>query len=271
MTPLRAWVRAKGRLFALATVMTALIVVLAGWFTEARDVMHTALLTLAVVALLPVIIVGGVLAFGIAISILGALAGDADGGAAALGADAALATLAPMEKRRQSLVERYDGFFGRRRHPVFWGIPAGLVLGSLVLWLVIGIAILPREGRTIERMVAAQSAIEDHYRAHGALPKPGVDGTLRVGDRVLIDGFGRPFAYRVRGAWKAASWSLQSPGYDGVASEDDLCLTGQTKLMKLADTIALGVSAITELRRGTAAAATKLSAIQALRCPRTFR
>ena len=246
----------KGRIFAVATLLTAVVVVLAGWFTGVRDVMHTVLLTFAVIALLPVILVGAAMAFVIAIGVMGALHGE---------------PIALRVPGKRALAERYYRFFARREHPVFWALPAGAVLGALVLGLVIGVTIVPGEGKTVERMAAAQAAIESHYRAHAAFPVPTPDGTLAIDGQVLGDGFGRPFRYRVRGAWKAASWSLQSTGYDGARDADDLCLSGQTKLMKLADTLALGAAAFTELRRGGASTGTKLAGIQALRCPKTFR
>ncbi len=67
----------------LAAVSTAVLVMIVGWFTDVRQLLHWILLTLAVTAFLPFVIIGGGLAIGLVLALLGAvLAGDASGGAA---------------------------------------------------------------------------------------------------------------------------------------------------------------------------------------------
>ena len=46
---------------------------------------------------------------------------------------------------------------------------------------------------------------------------------------MILDGFGRPVHYHLDGAWKLASYTLFSFGFDGRPSDDDLCVTGGTR------------------------------------------
>ena len=101
------------RRFALAVVAVAVLVLLAGWFTGLREVMHAVFLALAVAAFLPLAIIGlGVLAMGFVLLLAALTCGD---GPAGEGVELVLlgAQLGPP----------YYRWLGRQRHPVF-GIPS---------------------------------------------------------------------------------------------------------------------------------------------------
>jgi hypothetical protein len=61
--------------FAASAAATAVILVLAAWFTGMRQTLHSALLAIAVTAFLPFILVALVIAVGVATSFLAVLAG----------------------------------------------------------------------------------------------------------------------------------------------------------------------------------------------------
>ncbi len=255
------WWRTRGRRFLAAAVITAAVVVAIGWMTELRDVMHGALLAVAVFALLPLILIAGALLLiilvGLGLSVAAALGGDGDVGTEGLEGAGDLvvgggAWLAP----------RYYGFLARQRHPVFWGIPAGALLGGLVLWGLIALIVVPGESRTVQVLTGAQADIEQRVRESGKLPK--------ADQLALRDGFGRPLEYRVAGRWKLASWTLTSLGFDGEPSADDLCVSGSTRLARWAETAADIARDVEAFRSGGGepgpTIADRLSGIRALRC-----
>ena len=243
---------AEGRralLLFLATVTTAAVLVFAGgWLTGLRQVMHAALLAVAVVAFLPLVIVAAgvaVVAILFAVSVVLSLLGDGavdvstDGGLIEAGARAAPGYYRFMAAR----------FVARRKHPVFWGLPLGTLVGGLALWGVLAAYVLPGEAKTAETLVLVQWRIDAEYLRRSRYPAPDENGHLRyesLGDAgpgagVVLDGFGRPVEYRKTGHWKVASYRLRSYGYDGEpGGNDDLCRAGATTLGRLAEIVRLG-------------------------------
>jgi len=223
--------------FLMAAVVTALIVLIVGWITDVRQLLHWILLTLAVTAFLPFVIIGGGLAIGLVLALTGAIfAADASAGAE-VGEGAV--TFGAF------IFHPYYRFLARRRHPVFWGIPMGLLLGCLLLGGVIALVIIPAETRTVQILSATQQQIERFHKKTGRFPTADAEGRLTskelgldargIGnDDFILDGFGRPLHFRVKGKGILASYTLISWGYDGKPGRDDLCISRGSEVSKWA-------------------------------------
>lgn len=266
-----SWWQVQGRRFLITVAVVALAVVLAGWLTDLRQVMHGALLSVAIVAFLPLLIVGAgllaVLAVGLVVGVLAALGDGGDGvieGAAGVGE--------VIVEGGGWLTPRYYRFLGRQRHPMLWGTVAGALLGGLLLWGLLAVLVVPDEASTARRLTEAKARLEARYAADGAWPRPDGQGqlVLDVGNGpapdVLRDGFGRPLHYEVSGRWKLASWRLRSHGYDGVPSGDDLCISGASKLAKWVARAGELVNLFERIRAGEGSTRDRLAGIRALRC-----
>jgi hypothetical protein len=247
------------RRFVLAAVITALVVMATGWFTDVRQLLHWILLTLAVTAFLPFVIIGVGLGAGLILALVGAvLVGDSGGGEG-------LAKIGVMIGGHLFLP--YYRFLASRRHPVFWGIPVGTVLGCLLLGGVIALVIVPSETRTVQILAETQEQIEKFHKKTGRFPTPDAEGRLTskaIGleargagnDEFILDGFGRPLHLRLKGKGILASYTLISWGYDGKPGRDDLCISRSSEVSKwaalLAEKVGLNKKApeVTVLLRG---------------------
>jgi hypothetical protein len=232
----------------VTTALTSAIVVVAGWFTPLRDVMHGALLTVAVVAFLPfVFALIGFAFLGIvgSLCVLAALFGEPVDPAVGVEGAAAGCQLS------LEVAPGYYRWLAKRRHPAFWGFWAGCLVGAGLLSLVLLGLVVPGESRTAQRFAEAQSAIEVYRDATGILPSPTESGQLSIAELgglpeelrktpVLLDGFGRPVHYRLESATptlfkigglevsagQGLRYRLSSLGFDGTESNDDLELVG---------------------------------------------
>jgi hypothetical protein len=234
------------RAFLIALLLTAAAVVILGWTTGIRAAMHATFLVLAVAAFLPFLII---LALLLALVIVSAIVtfpalGHGDVG----GFDGAGEAI--ISGGNRFLVGPYYRFLARRRHPVFWGVAGGVLLGALLLLAVIGILIIPGEARTARILLEAQRKIENRNGFPRSLAECGAPA---------IDGFGRPLEYQVAGKWILESYRLSSLGFDGKPGTDDLCVSGSTRTIKLANAVKELVS---ERARD------RLAAISALQCDR---
>lgn len=259
------WWKRQGRRFLLAASATTVAVVALGWFTGIRDVMHGALISLLAAALLPFAIIAGVLFVLVALAILVTVP------AAVAGAEppevGALAEASePVAEAGFRLIGPYYRFIGRRRHPVFWGIPAGVLLGGLLLWGVITLVIVPGETRTVEKLARARLAIETIYKQTGSLPKPSEHGHLVIEGTTFVDGFDRPVTYVVSGTWKLASWTLSSSGFDTDDRDDDLCVEGQTGVVKWVERARAVKKLLDDVIGKAVSTQERLAGIRALRC-----
>jgi hypothetical protein len=227
--------------FFLAAVITALIVLIVGWFTDVRQLLHWVLLTLAITAFLPFVIIGGGLAVGLILALAGAVLGADASVGAAIGEGAT--TVGSL------LFHPYYRFLGRRRHPVFWGVPVGMLLGCLLLGGVIALVIVPAETRTVQILAETQQQIERVHKKSGRFPTPDAEGRLTSkalglqapgagNDDFILDGFGRPLHLRVKGKGILASYTLISWGYDGKPGRDDLCISRSSDVSKFATMLA---------------------------------
>ncbi|MBN1611662.1 MAG: hypothetical protein JW940_33815 [Polyangiaceae bacterium] len=198
------------------------------------------MITVCVFALLPFLVIAGLLALVtlslFAIALLGALV------------DADLDTDIDVGMDLTWAVRPYYRWLARHRGSPLLGVPVGLLLGGFLLWAALAVFVLAREARTTERLLQAQAVVENAYREAKRYPPPDGRGHFPVPDAVassfanalgaqhrLLDAFGRPVRYEVKGRWKLASYRLRSLGFDGVRSDDDLCVSGQTRLQAMAD------------------------------------
>lgn len=252
--------------FFLAAVVTALVVLIAGWFTDVRQLLHWVLLTLAITAFLPFVIIG----VGLAVGLVLALA------AAILGADASAGTDLGegMTTVGVLIFHPYYRFLARRRHPIFWGIPVGMLLGCLLLGGVIALVIVPAETRTVQILAETQQQIEKFHKKTGRFPTADAEGRLATKameapearkDDFILDGFGRPLHFRVKGKGILASYTLISWGYDGKPSRDDLCISGSSDVSKWA-TLLIDKLGLNQQRKGSERTVL-LRAVLDLQCP----
>jgi hypothetical protein len=255
-----SWFHWHGRRFLFALGVTAAIVVGAGWLTGLRDVMHGALIAVAVAALLPILIIAAG-----ALLIVGSIAFTA---AAVAFTDVPVDPGGPIEggvaivDGGGRLLPRYYRFLARQKNPVFWGAGIGVLLGGLILWAALAILVLPGEARTTESLAGAQHAVELHYAHAHAYPRPD-DGQLSIDGVVAEDGFGRPLEYRVRGGWRVASWTLRSYGYDGErGTADDLCVSGESPLVGRI----VEAARLAQLSKHGRSVGERLESVAAMRC-----
>lgn len=249
------------RQMAVAAAVTAAVVVGASWFTGLQTVFGAALVGVAVFAFLPfVIIAAGLALFVVALAfmmMLAALTEGAGGGDASVGeVGASIAEVGGW------LVGPYYRFLGRQTHPLFWGIPAGVLVGGVITGGLFALLVLPGERATARAMGEAQGHIEAVYEDDGSFPEAD-DGRLLVDGEAVEDGFGTPLRYEVKGRWKLASWQLRAAGADGEFGTDtDFCLSGTTKLAEAVDTVR-GLIGDVDAPAGVAE---ELDAVHALRC-----
>jgi hypothetical protein len=228
-----------GRFIGIALAM-ALLVCAVGWFTDLRQMGHAALLTCATFAFLPfLIIMAGIALTGLMFIVLMIACLFGHGGDVSM-----IDSGADIAQLGGEALPGYYRFLARQRHPFFWGIPAGTLIGGLVLWGFVAVFILPGEARTAQILIDAQIRLEQEYEKRGGFPAATDAGHILLrslgdenaaADAVLLDGFGRPVEYKKWGLWKVATWSLRSAGYDGKAGRDDLCRHGGTKLGRFAE------------------------------------
>jgi hypothetical protein len=224
-----------GAAFVGASLLVGGITAGVGLVTDLRLAVDASLAAVALIAFFPVIVIVGLLlvlvACGIcfvAIAVVAAWVGDPAPAleGAALIADPAVGIIGSSD----TFVPWYYRVLGRIRHPFFWAVPTGLLIGGLVMAAMLAFHVWPAEARTAATMLEIKAAIERERAASGKVPKE-LPGTWS-------DGFGRPFVYEVSGVWKMASWRLRSLGFDGKPGRDDLCMHGQSGAMSALDALA---------------------------------
>lgn len=246
--------------FAWATGVGLLGVLLFGWLTGLRGVMHALLIALGATALVPLALVLGAVAVVAAVSLAGALLADphlpsSDAGAA----------------KGNRWQHRYRRQLARQREqPLAWGFIAGGTLGVVGVWLVLAALVVPLETRTLGILRVAQAHLASS--APTAIAPAPSDGVLRPSawsaasagaDEPVLDAFGRPVSREARGA--AGEFTLRSLGLDGVASRDDLCASGQTGSSPA--TVGDGLGFVEDLRADRLGWSALFAAIDGARCP----
>lgn len=263
--------------FTLAAGVSAFVLIILGFTTDLRWFAHGTLIAIGAVAFLPFILIALGIIIPAALMLLSLLAalvsafmdgGGVDSSLYGGGGDIGLVqTGADMTPGYYRFF--FARFIARRRYPIFWGIPAGLLVGAIVLTAYLWIAVIPGESRTAEALLDLYERMEKHYERRNGYPDP-VDGKLMLeslGEEAppdsvgpALDGFGRPLIFEKRGAWKVASYRLKSLGHDGVPSRDDLCRGDSTTLAKVASVVRIS-------RNGkTLGWSERLGAIAKLRC-----
>lgn len=212
--------------FAAGAGLALVAVLLLGWFTSLRGVMHTLLLVLGAKAPLPFLAALGLGAVLAAAALASVLLVDAAAPArlerAALGGSGfARAFLAQV--RRQE------------RHPSLWGAGSGAALGLVGIWLVLAALVVPLDMGSLDLLLFSKVRIDAAHRAgkpaaaspDGLLHPSAWNGSPEAGDAAVADGFGRPIHLKPD---PAGGYELRSLGLDGTASVDDLCVRGPDPL-----------------------------------------
>ncbi|MGE0551010.1 MAG: hypothetical protein AB7O24_19255 [Kofleriaceae bacterium] len=224
----RSWWRAHRRRFVVTSAITCAAIVGAAVISGLDRVLHAGVSTLfaaiafpfAVVIVLAILIVLPFLPF-----LLGAALTDND-------VDVPGGTI--VEGVAPSVVGGYFGWIARRRNPVFWGIPAGLVVALAILGAIVYVRDRPmREARarTEELLADLKYEIDAAGLQHRRLP-------AELQER--LDGFGRPVEYRVVNTRALSTYTVTSRGADPVSPDDDLCVDGSVLHRRPSLVIALG-------------------------------
>ncbi len=252
--------------YLLALLISTLLFVAIGWFTDIRNTFYTALMTGLTVAFLPFVIIAcgiALVMFCMIVSLFLAILG---------GEGSTVITDAGLVELGARAIPPYYRFLSRIKHPVFWAILSAMFLASLILWSIISFLILPGEIKTAEQLIAIQVQIEDFYRKNYSYPKPGPNNTisrksLELSDdnEPLRDGFGLPFEYSKNGIGPVAEYRVLSIGFDRKSSKDDFCIHGMTKLAKWRDRLSPFIDLATGKTKKLSFTI-KLGAVNALRC-----
>jgi hypothetical protein len=235
------------RRFVMLVSVTCAAVVLIGWTTGIRDLMHTSLITFCVFALFPFVVLCVVLAafmlLAFVLGLIGASTGTDD--VLLFAVDGlAMDSISGVSKG----IPIYYRWLARHRASPWLGLPLGILLGGLLLWAALAAFVVPREASTIARLQAAQILIEDHYERLGRYPQPDERSSFlvldsaaaaftdaRSADGQLLDAFAQPVDYVVTGRGRLSAYRLRSVGFDGARSSDDLCASGRTRLLAVVD------------------------------------
>lgn len=216
--PARAWLRSP---FAAGAGLALVGVLLLGWFTDMRGVMHALLIRIGASAPVPFAVALGLAALFAAGALASALVADA-------------ATPARLEQAAAG-----GGWLGRsfyaqvqrqQQHPFLWGLGSGVALGLVGIWLVLAALVVPLDMGSLDLLLFSKVRI-DAAHPSGSLPAAS-DGLLHpsawnapaeAGDAAALDNFGHPIQVERD---PAGSYTLRSLGLDGRASNDDLCVHG---------------------------------------------
>jgi hypothetical protein len=220
-------------LFGAGASVTLVAVLLLGWLTNLRSVIHALLITLGAHALIPFLLVMGVIALVSGAALTTALMVE-DSGASPAALDAALGGRLGRAY--------YEQIRRQRRHPLAWGLGVGFGLGVVGVCLVLAALVVPLETRTLSVLLLAEARIDAGRRgdlpaAAPSQPRAPADGLLYptawnappagANASPVLDAFGHAVAYRMDEASSDAGYTLRSLGLDGVPSDDDLCVSGQ--------------------------------------------
>ncbi|HTV18584.1 MAG TPA: hypothetical protein VMG12_07940 [Polyangiaceae bacterium] len=245
--------------FAWATGVGLLGVLLLGWLTGLRAVMHALLITLGATALLPFVLVLGIVGVLGVVSLASSILVD----------EATLRTVAETSGSRY--VHAYEAQLARQRErPLGWGLAVGSALGVVGVWLVLAALVIPLETHTLSVLRLAQARLASMPPAAAA--SSAADGVLRPSawsvaaaaassDQPVLDAFGHPIAHE---AGAAGGFTLRSLGLDGVGSGDDLCASG--RVGSNADAAGEALGFVEALRGDRLDWSAKLRALAEARC-----
>ncbi|MGE0873026.1 MAG: hypothetical protein AB7P03_31025 [Kofleriaceae bacterium] len=125
-----------------------------------------------------------------------------------------------VEDAAPRIVGGYFGWIARRRNPLFWGIPTGVLVALAVLSAIVYERDRPmRDAR--ERTEGLLADVKDEIDAmalqHRRLP-------AQVAKR--LDGYGRPLEYRAVNTRALSTYTVISRGANPLSPDDDLCVDG---------------------------------------------
>jgi hypothetical protein len=266
-------VRSQRGHFALGASCALAGVLALGWLTGLRGALHALLILSGALAFFPFVVVALAVLLVAGASVVAALAAS-DMDVAGLGAAEGIAV------GGSKLGRAYYGLLWRlRRHAGVWGAAAGIGLGVVGLLGVLWLFVVPRETQTLGILLDAQAQIEAEHRASRRYPSPDPDGQFRRhlvpgersatapgSDAPLPDGFGRPIIYRRNGSLLTASYTLASLGFDGQWSDDDICVSGRTRVRQLMDRLREPLQLLAALRERRLSWSEQAAALQDSRC-----
>jgi len=260
--------------FLLGFFIATAAVLLVGWFTDVRGVMHSVLIGLFVTAFLPFVFVAAVFSvvvgFILLLSLLSVFGGgDGTGEATDAGTDIVYSSV----RLSRWGAPRYYGVLMSIRQPAIWGAAVGLLAGGLFLWGIVSWNIVPRELATSRILAETASQLMAIQKQTGRFPTPLPGGYLsrrdlgRADDGPVLDAFERPFQFTTSGVSLFASFTLRSTGFDGKPGQDDLCVYGAAKGAEWAGKLDRLLSSIRTGADGRAAKLKdRLKSLRALRC-----
>jgi hypothetical protein len=254
--PANAWLRSP---FAAGAGLALVGVLLLGWFTSMRGVMHGVLIRVGASAPIPFAVAAGLAAVFAAGALASALLADA-------------ATPARLERAAAGGSRLSRSFFAQvqrqQQHPFLWGAGSGLALGLVGIWLVLAALVVPLDMGSLDLLLFSKVRI-DAAHPSGSLPTPS-DGLLHPSawnaqpdaeGSAALDNFGRPIHLEHD---RAGTYELRSLGLDGKTSADDLCVRGPGLQ---APALVRDPLAFLERRRANAVGwVDQVNAIQAARC-----
>jgi hypothetical protein len=265
------WTPHAGRTAALAAFAVASAILVLGWTTGLRHVLHALLLAASLIAFFPFVLLASlaalILLFGVMLALAAALSGG-DGVLDGLGSHAVVAAGGDNGSRVSRWVHLYYRFLARRRHPAWLGASAGVLFGSLLCWALLAAFVVPKETSTMQTLVQAQVHLAQLRSQAGHYPLPDAHGHFVTESGVLTDAFGNAVVYELQGRRGAQSYRLTSLGADGRSSSDDLCVAAKTGLAALAERIVQPLAALELLRGESSTWNTRLEALRASSCNR---
>lgn len=217
---LRDWWRTNHRRFLFAAVITALVSLGTAIAAGLDRVMSAGFQALATVIALPFVLVIGIFVL-VMLPFLPVLLI-----AAVTDTDPGLGGSDVLEELGSKVVGGYFGWIGRRRNPLFWGVPTGLVVALVILAIVAYVRAAPERAaheQTQQILAQTKQQINDAYEREGHYPE-------RLPE--ILDGYGRVLAYRVVESRTMSTYTLSSQGKDLGSIDDDLCVQGGVRHTK---------------------------------------
>ena len=207
--------------YFVATVTTIIVLFLANYLGDFREVAQGALIGISIVAFLPILVVLSVLLAAFSLAILIAIVVVVTGVDIDLDLDVGYLPL--------SLFVLYYRWIFSISNPIIVGIVSGLVVFTASIWLYLVGIIIPLEQSNAADLVSLQKDLESYKKQHATYPQP-IDGQLLFSENIVKDSFGREVIYETKNGRLFGSYRIRSLGYDGVRSSDDICVEGRTKL-----------------------------------------
>ncbi|MEY4581426.1 MAG: hypothetical protein RL701_6129 [Pseudomonadota bacterium] len=224
------------RLFIVLSFVSASAVGVAVWLSGARAVLHDVLIAAGMYAFWPFVSSVALLLFALVFALVSAWSADTF-------------TRHWLQRVRDSWP---------------WALALGAVLGCLSVWLLLALIIVPKETDTMQQLLEAQAALDHYYTEHQRYPE--VAAGLASVHVPPHDAFGRALQYEALQTRFRSSYRLHSLGWDGRASDDDLCVSGNSRLQSLFERAQRKLARLAALQRGDFSWTDRLFTLHGLRC-----